>query len=156
MVYSSCLFTVLLDFRASVWLQAEDVHLFLYSVLELSRTSFLGTLSVVLLSLLAFWMLPKLLILLTTALSSADSFLLSWHQSQYTSVKWEECLSAPFTISNGVRQAGVLSLILFTIYIDDLLTDLASLGVGCFWNSQFAVAMCYSDDLVLLAPTPLP
>ena len=43
---------------------------------------------------------------------------------------------------------------MFTIYIDDLLDDLSSLGVGCFWDSLYAGALCYADDLVLLAPSP--
>ena len=72
-------------------------------------------------------------------------FLLSWYKNQ--------SLSAPFSVSNGVRQGGVLSRILFTMYIDDLLVDLSNLGVGCFWNSLFAGALCYAYDLVLLAPS---
>ena len=42
----------------------------------------------------------------------------------------------------------------FTIYIDDLLGDLCKLGVGCHWDSLFAGALCYADDLVLRAPSP--
>ena len=81
-------------------------------------------------------------------------FLLSWYKNQSMSVKWGESFSAPFSVSNGVRQGGVLSPILFTLYIDDLLVDLSKLGVGCFWDSMFAGALCYADDLVLLAPSP--
>ena len=60
----------------------------------------------------------------------------------------------PFGVSNGVRLGGVLSPILFTIYIDDLLLDLHQLGVGCFWNQRFVGALCYADDVALLAPSP--
>ena len=59
-----------------------------------------------------------------------------------------------FPISNGVRQGGVLSPILFTIYIDDLLDDLHKSGVGCFCDSLFTGAFGYADDVVLLAPSP--
>ena len=51
-------------------------------------------------------------------------FLLNWYSSQQVSVKWSSSLSAPFTVSNGVWQGGVLSPILFAIYIDVLITDL--------------------------------
>ena len=54
-------------------------------------------------------------------------------------------------MSNGVRQGGVLSPILFTVYIDDLLQEK---GVGCYWNQHFAGAVCYADDIALLAPSP--
>ena len=69
-------------------------------------------------------------------------------------VRWKNAFSDSFPISNGVRQGGVLSPILFTIYTDDLLDDLQNRGVGCFWDSVFAGAMGYADDVVLLAPSP--
>ena len=65
-----------------------------------------------------------------------------------------DSFSNSFPVSNGVRQGGVLSPILFTIYLDDLLTRLSNLGVGCYWDSFFAGAFCYADDLALLAPSP--
>ena len=43
---------------------------------------------------------------------------------------------------------------MFTVYIDDLLADLESSGVGCFWNQHFVGAVCYADDVALLAPSP--
>ena len=54
---------------------------------------------------------------------------------------------------NGVRQGGVLSPILFTVYIDDLLTELENKGVGCYWNNHFVGTLCYADDIALLAPS---
>ena len=62
--------------------------------------------------------------------------------------------SDEFPASNGVRQGGVLSPILFTDYIDDLLLELKRQGIGCYWNKHFFGAICYADDLTLLAPSP--
>ena len=77
----------------------------------------------------------------------------SWYSTQNLSVRWRNALSSPFTVSNGVRQGGVLSPVLFSIYLDELLLKLESTGVGCFWNSHYAGALAYADDIVLLAPS---
>ena len=58
-----------------------------------------------------------------------------------------------FKVTNGVRQGGVLSPILFTIYLDSLLECLQASGRGCYWDSHFAGALCYVDDLTILAPS---
>ena len=47
----------------------------------------------------------------------------------------------------------ILCPILFTTYIDDLLAALQRLRVGCHWRSHFVAAVCYGDDLALLAPS---
>ena len=65
------------------------------------------------------------------------------------SVRWGSTSSDSFSFANGVRQGGVLSPILFTLYIDDLLMDLKEQGVGCFWDSFFAGALCYAPQRTL-------
>ena len=39
------------------------------------------------------------------------------------------------------------------MYLDGLLEKLAASGVGCHWGCLFAGAVCYADDIVLLAPS---
>ena len=46
-----------------------------------------------------------------------------------------------------------VSPVLFSVYLDSLLDRLAESSVGCYWVHQFAGALCYADDFVLLAPT---
>jgi len=55
---------------------------------------------------------------------------------------------------NGVKQGGVLSPVLFCIYLDVLLTTLCSSKIGCFVGTMFTGILAYADDIVLLAPTP--
>ena len=47
----------------------------------------------------------------------------------------------------------MLSPILFTDYIDKLLTRLRESGLGCHIDGVFAGALWYADDIVLLAPS---
>ncbi len=58
-------------------------------------------------------------------------FLFSWYQSQRFNVNWDGANSDEFPASRGVRQGGILSPILFAIYIDDLLYELSQANVGC-------------------------
>jgi len=47
-------------------------------------------------------------------------------------VSWAGVMSDYFSALNGVNQGGVVSPILFCIYIDDLLISLSQSGVGCY------------------------
>ena len=49
------------------------------------------------------------------------------------------------------QQSSYLS---FTVYLDDLLSSLKSLGIGCHWDGLFVGAVSYTDDIALLAPLP--
>ena len=46
----------------------------------------------------------------------------------------------------------MLSPVLFSVYLDELLEMLGDSGVGCHWGGSFVGALCYADDIVLLAP----
>ena len=79
-------------------------------------------------------------------------FLSSWYRAQKMRVRWNNSLSIPFGVSNGMRQGSVLLPILFSVYLDDLLEKLRASGVGCYLGGCFAGALSYADDIVLLAP----
>ena len=78
-------------------------------------------------------------------------FLSSWYYAQQMCVRWNSSVSDSFHVSNGVRQGGVLSPMLFAVYVDSLLEMLEASGVGCYSGGCFVGAVCYADDIVLLA-----
>ena len=68
-------------------------------------------------------------------------------------MKLDHYISLSFRVSNGGKQGGVLSPVLFTIYMDELLERLKRSGLGCYIGHVFAGAFGYADDITLLAPT---
>jgi hypothetical protein len=73
--------------------------------------------------------------------------------NQAISVKWGNTISQPFDVKNGVKQGGVLSPVLFTLYIDKLLNNLKTSCLGCHIGSNYAGALSYADDIVVMAPS---
>ena len=80
-------------------------------------------------------------------------FLAFMYHHQQCCVKWSNSKSSLFSISNGVKQGGVLSPLLFNLYIDVLLHRLAASGFGCHIGNVFYGALAYADDIVLLCPS---
>jgi len=61
----------------------------------------------------------------------AIGVLLDWLQKSFVCVRWGRALSFWYRITAGVRQGGILSPVLFAIYMDTLIARLRSLGLGC-------------------------
>ena len=81
-------------------------------------------------------------------------FLLQWYTTQQLSVCWMGRTSKRFEVTNGVRQGGVLSPVLFAVYLDSLLDSLCLSGhckniwvtSTIFWSSQLHTC-CVSKTL---------
>ena len=79
--------------------------------------------------------------------------LIFWYQHQNMCVKWGSLTSELFTVSNGVRQGGILSPHFFNVYVDDLSTKLNKLKVGCVMGEFIINHLLYADDIVLVSPS---
>ena len=80
--------------------------------------------------------------------------LINMYTGNIIRVSWAGITSDYFSAFNGVKQGGVISPVLFCIYIDDLLHSLSLSGFGCFIGSAFTGALAYADDIVLICPSP--
>ena len=60
--------------------------------------------------------------------------------------------SEQFKISNGTRQGSVLSPVIFSVYLDGLLSELRRRGLGCFIGGYWVGACGYADDIILMSP----
>jgi hypothetical protein len=73
--------------------------------------------------------------------------------NQNVEISWNGVLSDPIYPTNGVKQGGVLSPILFCIYLDELLQLLSQSGYGCKIGRSYFGVFSYADDIILLSPT---
>ena len=78
--------------------------------------------------------------------------LMFWYTRQELCIKWGAEMSSFFTISNGVRQGGILSPSLFAVYMDDLSSLLNASRIGCHISDVCINHVFYADDLCLMAP----
>ena len=60
-------------------------------------------------------------------------------------------MSPYFTISNGLRQGGILSPSLFAVYMDELSSLLNTSRIGCHIDVVCINYVFYADDLCLMA-----
>ena len=76
-----------------------------------------------------------------------------WYCTQSICVKWGTHVSTSFRVTNGVRQGGTLSPLLFNLYVNDLSVILNNLPVGCSVGNRVINHLLYADDIVLFAPS---
>ena len=74
----------------------------------------------------------------------------SWYGCCSAVVTWGQnisCHSCAFQIQCGVRQGGVLSPVLFAVYIDGIIDKLEGVRLGCWLGDVFFGCILYADDI---------
>ena len=82
---------------------------------------------------------------------SVIKLLYFWYMNSNVYVRWGMCTSFTFMLNAGVRQGGVLSPILFCIYVDCILKSLEYSKLGCWIGDLYIGCIMYADDLVLIS-----
>ena len=68
-------------------------------------------------------------------------------------VRWGSALSVVAVVFCDMRQGGVISPVLFNVFINVLINRLRSLQIGCHVNCLFLGRLFYADNVMLLCPS---
>ena len=74
-----------------------------------------------------------------------------WYSLCSAVVRWEDVFSVQYQLQCGVRQGGVLSSVLFAVYVNSLIETFCQSGYGCYVGSLFVGCVMYVDDLLLVS-----
>src|SRR5688572_29650750 len=77
--------------------------------------------------------------------------LITWYSLSAAFVRWDNIFSDMITLTCGVRQGGVLSPVLFAVYVNDLIEKLSRSGHGCRIGETYLGCVMYADDLILMS-----
>lgn len=79
--------------------------------------------------------------------------IMNMYINQKIQIKWNNLLSNKDCITNGVKQGGVLSPMLYSVYVDNLTKLLRKSNIGCRYGNEYVGMLSYADDISLLCPT---
>ena len=73
--------------------------------------------------------------------------LVNMYTNSTTRIAWNGICSAMLLVASGVKQGGVISPILFCIYLDGLLNLMDAAQIGCLIGRVFVGCLAYADDI---------
>ena len=76
-----------------------------------------------------------------------------WYRNQELCIKWDSVLSEKFSVTDGIKQDGILYPKLFNVYVNTLSVSLNEKYIGCCLNGKVVNHLYCADDLVLVSPT---
>ena len=77
--------------------------------------------------------------------------LVCWYSTQKMHIRWENTVTSSFLVSNGVKQGGIISPILFNVYMAQLSEKLNALNIGGDIGGKLVYHLCYADDICLIS-----
>ena len=61
------------------------------------------------------------------------------------------CFHSSFSVRSGVREGSIISPLIFSHYINDLVSLLKSEGYGCYLGNVYVGCLLFEDDIMLLS-----
>ena len=77
-----------------------------------------------------------------------------WYFPQRMHIRSENTFFTSFCLSNGVKQGGIISPVLFIVYMDDLSCVLNCSNIGGRIGREIVNHLSYADDLCLICFSP--
>lgn len=77
--------------------------------------------------------------------------IVNWYSKLFVQVKWESSISSRLLVLSGVRQGGILSPLLFNVYVDCIISKLRESKLGCSIKHVYVGCIMYADDLLLIS-----
>ena len=77
-----------------------------------------------------------------------------WYSRQHMNIRWGNTVSSSFHITNGVKQRGIISPVLFNAYMDDLSISLNNSGIGSHIGEKTINHLCYAFWWYICLITP--
>ena len=80
-------------------------------------------------------------------------YMFYWYSHQEMLIQWSNSCLDKFHVTNGVKQGGILSPALFSVYMNNLSVSLNKSGIGGSLEDNLVnhIHVCYADDLCLIA-----
>ena len=66
-------------------------------------------------------------------------------------IRWGNTVTSSFLVSNGVKQGGIISPILFNVYMDQVCKNFNASNIGGDIGGKLVNHLCYADDICLIS-----
>ncbi len=75
--------------------------------------------------------------------------IMDMYDRQESRAMWDNKYGHYFKCINGVHQGGVVSPLMFNVYMDELIKEMQSAGIGCYVGHEYFGCVSYADMKIL-------